>query len=244
MNLEIAGKNALVTGASQGLGKACALALAREGVNIVISARGEKSLNETADEIAKTNVLAHPIAADITAADTPDRLVKATIERLGGIDILVGNAGGPPAMRALEVDDTALAEAVNANLASMVRLVRAAAPYMKAARWGRICLIASSSAKEPIPGLALSNIARTGLWAWAKTAAQDLSPYGITLNLACPGYHATDRLTRLGGTPKGMLPGDPAKFGEVVAFLCGNQAEFISGTALQVDGTQSVHGLL
>ncbi len=244
MDLGISGKTALVTAASRGLGKACALALADEGANVVICARGEKALEYAAKEIASKGRPIHAVAADITEADTPDHLVQVTVQRFGSIDILIGNTGGPPAMRALDVNDTAMAAALNDNLESMVRLVRAAAPYMKANRWGRVCLIASSSVKEPIPGLALSNMARSGLWAWSKTAAQDLISYGITLNLACPGYHATDRLQEVGGAPDGYLTGDPTDFGKVVVFLCSQPACFVSGVALQVDGAQSVRGLL
>ena len=244
MDLGINGKTALVTAASRGLGRACALALADEGVNVVISSRGQDALTNAAKEIASTGVPVHAVAADITEAGTPDHLVQVTVQRFGAIDILIGNAGGPPAMHALDVDDAAMVAALNENLESMVRLVKAAVPYMKASQWGRICLIASSSVKEPIPGLALSNMARSGLWAWSKTAAQDLTSYGVTLNLVCPGYHATDRLQKLGGAPEGHFTGDPADFGKVVAFICSQSARFVSGVALQVDGAQSVHGLL
>src|SRR6202022_1080577 len=129
------------------------------------------------------------VAADVTDPVTPDQLVARTLEVFGGLHILVANAGGPPPGRALEVSDDAILEAVNANLLSTVRLVRAALPSMRAAGGGRICAIASVSVKEPLPTLALSNPARTGLWAWAKTAARDLAPEGITLNLACPSFH-------------------------------------------------------
>ena len=170
----------------------------------------------------------------------PMHLVEAAVERFGALHILVANAGGPPPGRALEVDDAAIEAAVNANLLTSVRLVREAVPYMRAAGWGRICCIASYSVKEPIPTLALSNTARTGLWAWAKTAAADLFPDGITLNLACPGAHATERMKQLGG---GGPLGDPADFGRVVAFMCSEPASFLSGTAVQVDGT-ATRGLL
>ena len=160
------------------------------------------------------------IVADVADAGVPGYLAETAVGRFGGLDILVGNGGGPPAMRALEVDDAALARALNENLQAMVRLVRAAVPGMVARRWGRICLITSSAVKEPMPALALSNTARTGLWAWAKTAAQDLRQHGVTLNLACSGYHATDRLKAIGGAPDGLLAGDPADFGKIVAFLC------------------------
>ncbi|HEV2871440.1 MAG TPA: SDR family oxidoreductase, partial [Actinomycetota bacterium] len=149
---------------------------------------------------------------------------------------------GPPPARALEVDDQALQAALQANLLSSIRLVQAALPQMRAAGWGRICLITSKAVKEPIPTLALSNTARTGLWAWAKTAAADLFDEGITLNLACPGTHDTDRARQAGMVGDGPV-GDPADFGKVVCFLCSAPARFVSGTALQVDGA-TTRGLL
>jgi 3-oxoacyl-[acyl-carrier protein] reductase len=152
----------------------------------------------------------------------------------------VANAGGPPKGRALDVDDATLEGALNANLLTSIRLVRAAVPHLRAAGWGRICLIASSSVKQPIPDLATSNTARTGLWGWAKTAAQDLIDEGITLNLVCPGLHATDRVTALGFDGR---MGDPADLGKVVAFLCSEPAGFLSGAAVQVDGAGTL-GLL
>src|ERR671910_673388 len=122
------------------------------------------------------------------------------------------------------------------------RLAEAALPHMRAAGWGRICLITSKAVKEQIPTLALSNPARTGLWAWAKTAAADLFDDGITLNLACPGTHDTERARQAGTLGDGPV-GDPADFGKVVCFLCSDPARFISGTALQIDGA-TTRGLL
>src|SRR6202011_3619819 len=152
-------------------------------------------------------------------------------EHFGGLDILVGNAGGPPRGRALEISDDAILAAVNANLLTSVRLVREAVPWMRRSGWGRICLITSYSIKQPMPTLALSNVARTGLWAWAKTAAADLFPEGITLNLAAPGSHATDRMLELGGgLAAGM--GDPGDFGRIVAFMCSQPAGYLSGAAI------------
>jgi 3-oxoacyl-[acyl-carrier protein] reductase len=240
MNLGIEGRVALVTASSKGLGRASAVALAEEGCRVVICARGEEALRDAEKEIsAHGEVLAIP--ADVTEPAAPRRLVDATVERFGGLHILVANAGGPPPGRALEVDDAAIEAAVNANLLTSVRLVREAVPHMRSGGWGRICCIASYSVKQPIPTLALSNTARTGLWAWAKTAAADLFPEGITLNLACPGAHATERMVQLGGA--GLAMGDPADFGRVVAFLCSEPASFLSGAAVQVDGTATA-GLL
>ena len=241
MDLGIAGRVALVTAASKGLGKATALALAEEGAHVVICARGEEALRAAEAELsAKTDVVA--LVADVTDPATPQRLVAHAVERFGRLDILVANAGGPPPGRALEVSDELLLAALNANLLTSVRLVREAVPHLRAGGWGRICLITSWAVKQPVPTLTLSNTARTGLWAWAKTAAADLSSQGITLNLACPGNHATERMKEL-GTPPGTALGDPGDFGKVVAFLCSQPAGFLSGTAIMIDGARSV-GLL
>jgi 3-oxoacyl-[acyl-carrier protein] reductase len=237
VDLGIGGKVALVTAASRGLGRGAALALSREGARVLLCARDEERLAATAAELPGESLA---IAADVTEPDAPARLVEAAVDRFGGLDILVANAGGPPQARALEVEGDALMAAVNANQLTSIRLVQAAVPHLRAAGWGRICLIASSSVKQPIPTLAYSNAARTGLWAWAKTAAQDLIDDGITLNLACPGLHATDRVKELGF--EGRL-GDPEDFGRVVAFLCSQPAGFVSGAAVQVDGAGTI-GLL
>lgn len=235
MDLGIRGKVALVTASSKGLGKASALALAREGAKVVITARGEDTLDQARQEIeaAVGAGSVHAISADITDPSAPTSVVREALETFGSLDILVPNAGGPPPGRALEVGDAQIEAAVNANLTTSVRLVREALPALKASRQGRICCITSYTIKQPAPNLALSNLARTGLWAWAKTAAQDLFP-DVTLNLVCPGPHATDRMIQLGGTGGPM--GDPDDFGSVVAFLCSKQAAYISGTAVMVDG--------
>ena len=233
MDLGINGKTALVTAASKGLGLATALALAAEGVKLTICARGEEALQSAERQITDIGGQVLAISADVTEPAAPEQLVEATTNRYGGLDILVANAGGPPPGRALDADDAAIEKAVNANLLTSVRLVRAAVPYMRATHWGRICLITSYSIKQPLPNLTLSNTARTGLWAWAKTAASDVASDGITLNTACPGAHATDRMKGLGGS--GPM-GDPGDFGKVVAFLCSQPAGFINGTAVVVDG--------
>jgi len=235
VDLGIEGRVALVTASSRGLGRASAEALAAEGVRLVVSARGAESLHQAEKELTAAGADVLGIVADITDPEIPERLVTATVERFGRIDILVANAGGPPPGRALEVEDDAIRVAVEANLLSAVRLTRAAVPHMRTEKWGRICCISSYSIVQPLPGLALSSTSRVGLWAWAKTAAADLAAEGsgITLNLACPGPHATDRMRELGGT--GPM-GDPADFGRVVAFLCSAQAAFVNGAAVVVDG--------
>jgi 3-oxoacyl-[acyl-carrier protein] reductase len=238
MNLGIEGKVALVTASSKGLGRASAEALAQDGARVVICARGGDALQETEKAIAALGAEVLAVEADVTQPDQPARLVAAAVERFGGLDILVANAGGPPAGRALDVDDTQIDAAVNANLLTSVRLVREAVPHMRPNNWGRICLITSSSIKQPIPTLSLSNMARTGLWAWAKTAANELFDDGITLNTICPGLHDTDRVRSLGNAVSGRI-GSPADFGRVVAFLCSQHASFVSGTALLVDGAMT-----
>src|ERR1700693_4251432 len=172
MDLGIAGRVALVTAASKGLGRASAMALRQEGVDVVICARGEAALDETIAALGGTDH-ALGLVEEVTNPEAPARLVAATLERFGRLDILVANAGGPPPARALELEDSQIEAAVNANLITSIRLVRAAVPRMQAEGWGRVCCITSYSVKQPIPALALSNLSRTGLWAWAKTAAQD-----------------------------------------------------------------------
>jgi 3-oxoacyl-[acyl-carrier protein] reductase len=237
MDLGLAGSVALVTAASRGLGLGAARALSAEGADVVLCARDEARLRAAAGGLPGATL---PIVVDVTEPDAPKRLVDAAVERFGALHVLVANAGGPPQARALEVDDDGMRAAVEANMLASIRLVQAAVPHMRATGWGRICLITSSAVKEPIPELAYSNAARTGLWAWSKTAARDLIDDDITLNLTCPGLHATDRVKELGRT--GRL-GDPADFGQVVAFLCSRQAGFVSGAALQVDGA-GIAGLL
>jgi 3-oxoacyl-[acyl-carrier protein] reductase len=239
MNLGLEGKVALVTASSKGLGRATALALSQEGAKVVLCARNRPALDEAAAAMPGDTL---PILADVTDPATPQRLVDAALDRFGALHVLVANAGGPPPARALEVDDGAVLDAVQANLLTSIRLVRAALPPMRAAGWGRICLITSKAVKQPIPTLALSNTARTGLWAWAKTAAADLFEEGITLNLACPGTHATERARQTGQPGQGPM-GDPVDFGKVVCFLCSDPARFVSGAALQVDGATTT-GLL
>jgi 3-oxoacyl-[acyl-carrier protein] reductase len=237
MELGLSGKVALVTAASKGLGRGVALALSGEGASVVICARGEERLRATADELPG-EVLA--IAADVSDAATPQRLVDASLERFGALHILVANAGGPPPARALEVDDAGLDAALETNLKASIRLAKAAIPPMREAGWGRICFLTSWGVRQPIPTLAYSNVARTGLVAWAKTAAQDLVEDAITVNVVAPGLHATDRARELGAT--GRL-GDPEDLGRVVAFLCSDPASFVSGVTLSVDGAATL-GLL
>lgn len=244
MDLGIRGRTALVTAGSKGLGFGSALALAEEGCNVVISARGEEALRASESQLAATGASVVAIAADVTDAATPAQLVAATVERFGSVDIVVANAGGPPPGRALDLDDDAIFKAVNDNFVTSARLVREAVPHMRTRGWGRIACITSSSIKEPIPTLSASNMSRTALWAWAKTAASDLAADGITLNLVCPGLHDTDRMRQLGFTGgAGVRAGDPLDFGRVVAFMCSEATKFVTGSTVLVDGG-AAHGLV
>ncbi len=235
MDLGIEGKAALVVAGSRGLGRATADALAAEGVRVLLSSRNEENLAQARASLRALGADVETRADDITDPDAPRRLVEATVEAFGSIDIVIPNAGGPPPGRALDLDDAALVAALNANLLASVRLTREALPFMRVAGWGRICCITSYSVVQPVPTLALSNTARVGLWAWAKTAAHDLASEGsgITLNLICPGPHATDRMRELGGS--GVM-GDPLDFGKIAAFLCSQQSRFVNGAAVVVDG--------
>jgi 3-oxoacyl-[acyl-carrier protein] reductase len=235
MDLGLDGKVAVVAAGSRGLGFATAQALAAEGVRLVVSARGSDALESAADALRSSGTEVATLVADIGAPDVPERLIRAAVDQFGGLDIVVANAGGPPPARSLEVTEDQLDAALNLNLRASIRLVQAAVPVLRARGWGRICCITSYSVVQPVPTLTLSNTARVGLWAWAKTAAQDLASdaSGITLNLACPGSHATDRMKELGGS--GVM-GNPADFGKVVAFLCSQPAGYINGAAIVVDG--------
>lgn len=243
MDLGLTGRVALVTAASRGLGRASAEALAAEGAAVVICARGREALDDTVRAITAAGGTAVAVVADMQDPNVPEQLVRAAVGRFGRLDVVVANAGGPPPGRALEVHDDDLRRALEGNLLASVRLVRAAVPHLRAGGWGRICCITSVAVRQPLPGLSLSNTARAGLWGWAKTAAGDLFADGITLNLVCPGLHATDRVRELNAEDAAGPLGDPADFGKVVAFLCSEPAAFVSGVALGVDGA-TVTGLL
>ncbi|MGH9332386.1 MAG: SDR family NAD(P)-dependent oxidoreductase, partial [Vicinamibacteria bacterium] len=198
MDLGLSGKVALVTGASRGLGKAVADSLAAEGTSLAIAARDPGVLEQTAREIRKrrsVDVFFRP--TDVTREDQISALVGETHERFGRIDVLVANAGGPPASR---FETTGIADWRNGlelSLVSTILLCRAVVPDMKKQRSGRIVAIASISVKQPVDGLILSNTARAGVVGLMKTLANELGPFGIGVNVVCPGYTRTDRLVDL-----------------------------------------------
>lgn len=256
MNLNLTGKRALVTAASRGLGFATALGLAREGTALVICSRDEARINDAAQKIrSETGTRVEALVADVSSSDEAARLVGHAVSALGGLDIVVHNAGGPPAGEFLSLTDAQWQKAFDQNLMSLVRLVNAAVPELKKAGGGRILTIASSSIKQPIPGLVLSNALRTGVYGLVKTLAKELGPAGILLNVVAPGRIQTERIEELdtamasrrgvdltqvkkesvAAIPLGRL-GTPEEFANLLVFLASDAGRYISGQAIIVDG--------
>ena len=244
MDLGIAGKAALVTGASRGLGYAAAAALAREGCRIAICGRDETRITAAAATLG-----ARPIVADMSASDGPGKAVEATVAALGPIDILVANAGGPAPGGFLDVSDEDWEHAVQQNLMGTIRLIRAVVPSMRDRGWGRIITITSRTVREAIDGLVLSNATRAGVAGAVRTLAREVARDGVTVNNVLPGSFATERLVELYGSqdavaargassPMGRI-GDPDELGAVITFLASRQASYVTGTSILVDGGES-----
>ena len=256
MDLGLKDKVALVAASSQGLGRAVAEELAADGASLVLCARDSQTLDQTAAAIAERNnarVLAVP--ADVTVTDDITRLVEAGIERFGRIDILVTNAGGPPAGRFEQLTREQWEHAIRLTLLSAVELTRHVLPGMKERRWGRILNITSIAVKQPVENLLLSNSLRAGLTGFARTLANEVAADGITVNNVLPGYTRTERLDELAQMmaerqgisasefrgrwekeiPMGRL-GEPREFAAAVVFLASERASYITGTSIQVDG--------
>jgi len=252
MDLGLKGKVALVTAASKGMGKACALGLAAEGARVAMCARTEADVQSAAAEIRRAtgaDVLA--VAADVTRAEDVTRVVAATREAFGGVDVLVANCGGPPRGGLEEVTDQQWYGAFEVSVLSVVRLIREVVPSMRARRWGRILTIQSVSVKQPVDGLLLSNAVRPGVAGLAKTLSPELGRDNITINVVLPGRIMTDRFlegARRAGVPveeyvrasAADVPlrriGTPEEFASVVVFLASERASYVTGVALQVDG--------
>ena len=252
MDLGLKGKTALVTASSKGMGKACALGFAAEGARVVMCARTERDLAAAADDVrARTGAEVLAMAADVTRADQVKTLVTRARDAFGTVDVLVANAGGPPRGVFDDLADEQWYGAFEVSLLSVVRLIREVLPGMRQRRWGRIITIQSSSVKEPIAGLDLSNAVRPGTAGLMKTLARDLGRDNILVNTVCPGRILTDRLLS-GAGPAGVPPDEYARqagadvplgrvgtaeeFANVVVFLASERASYVTGVALQVDG--------
>lgn len=255
MELQLNGKTAVIAASSQGLGRAIAEELLREGANVVISGRGEEKLKGVAAELKEIGggKVVHQ-KTDITNPEDIKKLIQTAIDHFGGVDILVNNAGGPPAGSFESLTDEQWQTAFDLNLLSYIRLIRESLPFLKK-HGGKIINIASSSIKEPIPGLLLSNTFRTGIVGMTKTLSQELAQYGILINTVAPGRIATDRVRHLDEINaeklqvsreeveervKDTIPlgryGKPEEFAKVVVFLASDANSYMTGSSFLVDG--------
>ncbi|QXC61456.1 SDR family oxidoreductase [Aquihabitans sp. G128] len=247
MELGLQGKRAAVAASTSGLGLATAQALAAEGVRVAICGRDPEKLAAAAATLPEGTVA---IRADVGTVDGATAFVDQAVAELGGLDVLVANAGGPPAGTFASTPMDAYLPALELNLLSTVAMCQAAVPVLLAQGWGRIVAITSSTVRQPSANLILSNTARAGVTGFLKTLATEVAPHGVTVNSVQPGLHATDRLAHLYGgnldaAGKSVPTGDvgrPEDFGAVVAFLCSDHARFVTGSALPVDGG-AVQGL-
>ena len=256
MDLGLNGQVALVAASSKGLGRAIAAGLAAEGARVVISGRDETSLGETVGEIQEsTGAEVVYATADLSRVEDIRGMVAKTTERFGGLDVLVTNAGGPPAGSFEAVSEEDWHKAFELNLMSVVRLVREALPYMREKGYGRIVNIASSSIKQPIDDLILSNTFRAGIAGLAKSLSSELAPDGILINTLGPGRISTGRsasidaaqaeslglsVEEVQGRMEGRIPlgryGTPEEFARVAVFLASPANSYLTGQALLVDG--------
>jgi 3-oxoacyl-[acyl-carrier protein] reductase len=241
MNFGIEGRRAAVAAASSGLGLATAKALAEEGVTVAICSRSRERIDAAAAEIGP---LAVPLVADVADEEGAAAFVRAAQDALGGVDILVCNGGGPKAGNFASTPPDAYREAVELNCLAHIAMCTTAVPAMREQRWGRVLAITSIGVRQPIGGLILSNVARTGLTAFMKTLAREVAGDGVTVNTLQPGFHDTDRLRSLypdglddlaAAIPAGVL-GRPEDFGRIAAFLCSESASFLTGVSVPIDG--------
>lgn len=256
MDLSLNGKIAIVCGASRGLGKAAARALAAEGARVAIVARGTDALEAAAAEIRNaTGSSILPIAADLAREEDIDRVVRDASWTLGGLDILVTNAGGPRSALFDALTDEDWRQAIDLTLLSVVRLCMRAVPQMRRRGGGRIINVTSVSAKQPVDGLMLSNALRPAVIGFSKTLSTELARERILVNCVAPGYTRTDRVAEVvaaaaardgveaavveqrltASIPAGRL-GEPRELADLIAFLASDRASYITGATIQVDG--------
>ncbi|MGH7417061.1 MAG: SDR family NAD(P)-dependent oxidoreductase [Candidatus Rokuibacteriota bacterium] len=256
MELGLRGRVALVCGSTKGLGRAVAKALAQEGARVALNGRHQDSVTQAAGQLeAETGRTFVPLVADVGIPDQAEQLVARAATELGRLDILFCNASGPPAAAFKDQPREAWHRVLEVNLLSTVHLARAAAPLMRKLQWGRIICLASVAAKQPLPGLILSTTARAGVLGFAKALADEVAQDGITVNVVCPGFMATERIAELAQTrakreqrppeeiikdiaadvPLGRM-GSPDELAAAVCFLASERASYITGAVLQVDG--------
>jgi len=235
MELGIAGKRAAVAAASAGLGLGSAKALAAEGARVAICGRDRARIEAAAATVGGECI---PLVCDVGDAAGGAEFVAAANDVLGGIDILVTNAGGPPPGNFASTALDAYPAALDLNLLSVVAMCSAAVPAMQAQGWGRVIAITSVAVRQPMPNLILSNTARAGATGFLKTVAREVADSGVTVNSVQPGLHWTDRVRSLypDGQPDTVRMGDADDFGAIVAFLCSDQAKFLTGAQIHVDG--------
>ena len=256
MDLGLKNRVAMVAASSQGLGRAVAFALAREGTKLALCARSESILNQTAGEIREVTgaeVIAQPV--DVTNYDQVQRFVRHVHRHFGRIDICVTNAGGPPARSFADTSVEDWRAAANLNLMSTVYFAREVLPWMQQQRWGRFIAITSAAVKQPLDGLVLSNSVRAAVNGLIKSLSNEYGKYNVLVNNVCPGYTRTARLTSLteklaaaeGASPDKIVQrwtaqvplqrlGEPEEFANVVAFLASERASYVTGVSLPVDG--------
>ncbi|MGZ8693835.1 MAG: SDR family oxidoreductase [Gaiellaceae bacterium] len=240
MDLGLSGRTAIVCGASSGIGLACAEAMAAEAADVVMLARGRETLEREAERIGGLAV-----RGDVTDPRDAERVVERAVEAFGGVDVLVNNSGGPPRGPAVGLKPEDIESAVELLLVSAVRLTELCLPHLRRSPGGRVINIESSSVRDPIDNLALSNAVRPGVVGWAKTLARELGPQGITVNTIAPGRIDTPRVREvypngpteadLRGIPLRRL-GDPREIGDVVCFLASARGSYVTGAVIPVDG--------
>ena len=263
MDLGLRGRVALIAAGSKGLGKAVAEELAAEGALIVLCARGEEGLRVAAEAIRKRlGTKVYTVQADVGKPGEPERVVLEALAQFGKVDILLTNSGGPPAGPFESLTPETWTESTRLVLGSVVEFCRAVVPGMKERKWGRILNVSSIAAKQPVDNLMLSNSIRAAVIGFARTLANEVAPFGITVNNLLPGFTRTDRMVELsevtakkdGITPEAALSrysaqvpmgrmGEPKEFAALAAFLASDRASYITGQSIAVDGGW-IRGLL